>query len=130
VAYALDLLLLLFVGLLPFATNVMVTHLTGADARAAVLLYGVDLLVASLSLSLLILYVAREPALLVDDVAEGTLSAVVRERWIAIGLNVLAIAVALLAPLVAVGLYLVGTTSLLVIPLVGLRRHRRRQRAA
>ena len=65
-----------------------------------------------------------------DDVAEGTLSAVVRERWIAIGLNVLAIAVALVAPRVAVVLYLVGTTSLLVIPLVGLRRHRRQRRAA
>ena len=65
-----------------------------------------------------------------DDVAEGTLSAVVRERWIAIGLNVLAIAVALVAPRVAVVLYLVGTTSLLVIPLVGLRRHRRQRRVA
>ena len=66
---------------------------------------------------------------MVDDIAEGTLRAVARERWIAIGLNALAIAVALLSPRVAVVLYLVGTTSLLVIPLVGLRRHRRRRRA-
>jgi uncharacterized membrane protein len=130
VTYALNLVLLLFVGLMPFATNVMVTHLTGADARAAVLLYGVDLLAASLVLSLLILYIAREPTLLVDDIAEGTLRGVARERWISIGLNVFAIAMALLAPLVAVVLYLVGTTILLVIPVVGLRRHRRRQRAA
>ena len=130
VTYALNLLLLLFVGLLPFATKVMVSHLTGADARAAVLFYGVDLLLASLVLTLLILYVAQEPALLVDDLAEGTLSAVARERWVAIGLNVLAIAVALLAPRVAVVLYLVGTTILLVIPLIGLRRHRRQRRVA
>ena len=129
VTYSLNLLLLFFAGLLPFATKVMVTHLTGADAEAAVLLYGVDLLVASLALSLLILYSAREPALLVDDVAEGTLRAVARERWIAIGLNVVAIAMALLAPLVSVVLYLVFTTILLVIPLVGLWRHRRRPRA-
>ena len=43
------------------------------------LLYGVDLLLASLTLSMLILYLAREPALLVDNIAEGTLRRVTRE---------------------------------------------------
>jgi len=129
VAYALNLLLLLFVGLLPFTTDLMVTHLSGADARIAVLIYGVDLLLASCVLSLLILYLAQEPGLLVDDIAEGTLRRVNRQRWTAIGVNVLAIAVALVAPQVAAGLYLVETTLLLIIPLLGLRRHRRRRRA-
>ena len=128
VAYALN-LLLLFVGLLPFTTDLMVTHLSGADARIAVLIYGVDLLLASCVLSLLILYLAQEPGLLVDDIAEGTLRRVNRQRWTAIGVNVLAIAVALVAPQVAAGLYLVETTLLLIIPLLGLRRHRRRRRA-
>jgi ABC-type transport system involved in cytochrome bd biosynthesis fused ATPase/permease subunit len=75
-------------------------------------------------LSVLILYLAREPALLVDNIAEGTLRRVSRRRWTAIGLNVVAIALALVAPLVAVGLYLVVITVLLVIPLLGLRRQR------
>ena len=127
VAHALNLLLLLFVGLLPFATDLMVMHLTGADARIAVLIYGVDLLLASCVLSLLILYLAQEPGLLIGDVAEGTLRRVTGQRWTAIGVNVFAIAVALVAPRVAVGLYLVETTILLIIPLVGLRRHRRQR---
>jgi uncharacterized membrane protein len=129
VVSALNLLLLLFVGLLPFATSLMVTHLSGEDVKAAVLLYGVDLLLASLSLSLLIIYVAREPGLLVDVIDEATLQRVARQRWTSIGLNGLAIATALVAPLVAVGLYLLQTTILLVVPLLGMRRHRRQRRA-
>jgi uncharacterized membrane protein len=123
-AYGLNLLLLLFVGLLPFTTDLMVTHLTGPDVEISVLVYGVNVLLGSLMLSLLILYLAREPALLVDNIAEGTLRRVSRQRWTAIGLNVVAIALALVAPLVAVGLYLVVTTVLLIIPLLGLRRQR------
>jgi uncharacterized membrane protein len=129
VAYALNLLLLLFVGLLPFATSLMVTHLSGADVEIAVLLYGLDLMLATLTLSLLILYVAREPALLVDEIDEATLRRVVRQRWVSVGLNVVAIAIASVAPLVAVGLYLLQTMVLLVLPLLGLRRHRRQRRA-
>jgi uncharacterized membrane protein len=127
-AYALDLVLLLLVGMLPFTTTLMVTRLTGADAGIATLLYGVDLLLASLVLSLLSLYVAREPTLLVDTIAEGTLRRVARRRWATIGLNVVAIVVALIAPRVAVGLYVVVSTLLLVIPLLGLRRHRMQRR--
>ncbi len=124
-SFSLNLLLLLFVGLLPFSTALMVTHLTGADAKPAVLFYGVNLLLASIVLSLLIRYLAREPSLLVDEIAEGTLRRITRQRWTSLGLNVLAIAVALVAPKVAVGLYLVETTLLLIIPFLGLRRHRR-----
>ena len=80
-SFALNLLLLLFVGLLPFSTALMVTHLNGADAKPAVLLYGVNLLLASLVLSLLIRYLAREPSLLVDEIAEGTLRRITRQRW-------------------------------------------------
>ncbi len=129
-SFTLNLLLLLLVGLLPFSTALMVTHLKGADAEVSVLLYGVNLLLASLVLSLLIRYLAREPSLLVDQVAEGTLRRITRRRWTALGLNLLAIAVALIAPKVAVGLYLVETTLLLVIPFLGLRRHRHQPRPA
>ena len=128
-AFALNLVLLLFVGLLPFTTSLMVTHLTGADAVLATVLYGVDLLIASLVLSLLIVYLAREPALLVDNIAEGTLKRVTRQRWASIVLNVVAIAVAFVAAQAAVALYLVMSTVLLIIPLLGLRRHRQQRRA-
>jgi uncharacterized membrane protein len=128
-AYGLNLLLLLLVGLLPFTTSVMVSRLRGDDAGIATLLYGVDVLLASLVMSLLILYLAREPALLVDDLDEAMLRRVARQRWTAIGLNGVAIALALVAPNVAAGLYLVAGTSLLVIPLLGLHRHRRQRRA-
>ena len=126
-SYATNLLLLLFVGLLPFATALMVTHLNSPDARFAVVLYGVDLLLASVVLSLLILYLAGEPALLVDNIAEGTLRRISRRRWAALGLNVLGLVVALVAPKAAVGFYLAETMLLLVIPFLGLRRHRRRR---
>ena len=129
-SFTLNLLLLLLVGLLPFSTALMVTHLKGADAEVSVLLYGVNLLLASLVLSLLIRYLAREPSLLVDQIAEGTLRRITRRRWTALGLNLLAIAVALVAPKVAVGLYLVETTLLLIIPFLGLRRHRHQPRPA
>jgi uncharacterized membrane protein len=98
VVYTLNLVLLLLVGLLPFATSLMVTHLTGADAGLATVLYGLDLVLASLVLSLLVLYLADEPALLVDNIAEGTLQRVTRQRWASIGLNVAAIAVAFARP--------------------------------
>ena len=129
-AYALNLVLLLLVGLLPFTTSLMVTRLRGQDAGLATLIYGVDVLLASLVMSLLILYLAREPDLLKDDLDEATLRRVARQRWASIGLSGVAIAVAVVAPHLAAGLYLVASTSLLIIPLLGMRRHRRRRRAA
>jgi uncharacterized membrane protein len=72
-AYGMNLLVLLFVGVLPFSTSVMVTHLVAPDVEIAVLLYGLNVLIASLMLSLLMFYVARESALLVDDIAEESL---------------------------------------------------------
>ena len=62
-AYGIDLLMLLFVGVLPFSTNLMVTHLSGPDVEAAVIIYGVNVLLASLCLSLLMFYIASERSL-------------------------------------------------------------------
>ena len=61
VANGMNLLLLLLVALLPFTTSVMVTHLSTADVGVAVFLYGINVLLASLTLSLLIRYIAHEP---------------------------------------------------------------------
>ena len=62
-AYGIDLLMLLFVGLLPFSTNLLVTHLSGPDVEAAVVIYGINVLLASLALSLLMFYIASERSL-------------------------------------------------------------------
>jgi uncharacterized membrane protein len=129
VIYTLNLVLLLLVGLLPFATSLMVTHLTGTDAKLAALIYGMDLLLASLVLSLLIIYLAREPALLVNDLDEDILRRVTRQRWTSIGLNALAVALAVFSAQLAVALYLVVSTVLLIVPLLGMRRHRQQRRA-
>lgn len=123
-AYGIDLLMLLFVGVLPFSTNLMVTHLSGPDVKAAVIIYGVNVLLASLLLSLLMFYIASERSLVVDGVADETLDAKVRQRWIVIGVNIAAIAVAVVLPLVAMGAYLVMTFLALALPLIHLRRRR------
>ena len=108
----------------------MVTHLTAPDVGVAVILYGLNVLLASITLSLLMFYVAREPALVVNQIADETLRLLYRERWVVIGVNGFALATAFVAPLVAVGLYLVSTVLLLALPLVGLgRRWRRSGRA-
>jgi uncharacterized membrane protein len=124
VAYGIDLIMLLFVGLLPFSTSMMVTHLSGPDVTAAVVSYGTNVLLASLALSLLMFYIASERSLVVGDVADETLEAKVRQRWIVIGVNLAGIALALVAPLAAVGVYLIMTFVALALPLVRLRRHR------
>ena len=124
-AYGIDLLMLLFVGVLPFSTNLMVTHLSGPDVEAAVVIYGINVLMASLCLSLLMFYIASERSLVIDGVADETLEAKVRQRWIIIALNVAAIALALVAPLAAVGVYLIMTFLALALPLIHLRRRRR-----
>lgn len=128
-ASGMNLLVLTFVATLPFSTSVMVTHLDASDVGVAVLLYGLNVFFASLMLSLLILYVSRESALLVGDSPGERLRRLYRRRWSAIGLNVFALAIALVAPLVAVGLYLITTALLLALPLVRLQRHWRRSRA-
>ena len=123
-----NLLVLTFVAVLPFSTSVMVTHLDASDIEVAVILYGLNVLVASLMLSLLILYVSRETALQVDDIAGERLRRLYQRRWSAIGLNVFALAIALVVPLIAVALYLITTVLLLALPLVSLRRRWRRSR--
>jgi uncharacterized membrane protein len=122
VAAGLNLITLILIGLLPFTTSLMVTHLTGSEVGAAVLIYGLNVLFASVALSLLLVYLGRERRLLVDDLADDILAAIVRARWIAIGVNVAAVAVALAVPLVAVGLYLLMTLLVLLVPLLRLRR--------
>jgi uncharacterized membrane protein len=121
-AAGLDLLILILIALLPFTTSLMVTHLGGEEVGPAVLIYGLNVLLASAALSLLLVYLGRSRWLLVDDVADDILAAMVRARWIAIAINVVAVAMAFALPLVAVGMYLAVTLLVLLVPLWRLRR--------
>jgi uncharacterized membrane protein len=124
VANGANLLLLLLVAVLPFTTSVMVTHLFTQDVGIAVFVYGINVLLASLTLSLLIRYISREPSLVADGIADEALRRITKQRRISIGVNSFAVALALIVPFVAVGLYLIQTVLLLIFPLVGIRRRR------
>ena len=124
--FGINLLVLLFIAVLPFTTSLMVANLTGPDVEVAVLIYGLNVLIASLLLSFLLVYISRDRRLVVDEVADETLAAIVHQRWIVIAVAIVAVATALIAPMVAVGLYLVATVLLLVSPLIRLRRPRGR----
>jgi uncharacterized membrane protein len=124
--FGINLLVLLFIAVLPFTTSLMVANLTGPDVEVAVLIYGLNVLIASLLLSFLLVYISRDRRLVVDEVADETLAAIVHQRWIVIAVAIVAVAMALIAPMVAVGLYLVATVLLLVAPLIRLRRPRGR----
>ena len=113
-------------AILPFSTSLMVTHLDSPDVKAAVVVYGINVLLASLALSLLMFYVAREPALVVDGIADERLHLMYRRRWFTIGVNVFAVAVAFVDPRIAVALYLITTALVLGMPLLGLGRKRHR----
>jgi hypothetical protein len=69
-------------------------------------------------------YIASERSLVHGHVADETLEAKVRQRWAAIVLNLVAIAIAFVLPLVAVGLYLIVTLVGLLMPFFRLGRRR------
>ena len=95
------------------------------DFSLATFIYGFNVLIASLTLSLLMFYIARQPQLMVDQLADDSLKRLYRQRWIAIGLGALAVILALVAPFIALALYLVVAVIFLVLPLLGMYRARR-----
>ena len=125
IAYGLNLLMLLFVALLPFTTRLMVTRISTPDVSIATFIYGLNVLIASITLSVLMFYIARQPQMVIDELADDTLKWLYHQRWIAIGVGAFAVILALVAPLAAVGLYLVIAVLFLVLPLIGLHRARR-----
>jgi Na+/proline symporter len=95
-----------------------------------VVFYGINVLLASLMLSLLLFYVAREPGLAVDGIADQRIKRMYVQRWMVIGVNLFALVMALVAPLIAVGLYLVTTVLFLAMPLLGFGQHWRKSGSA
>lgn len=129
VLFRLALLQLFFVTLLPFTTALMTTHLGGDGEGLAVALYGLDLLVASVMLSVMIGYIASNRHLVADDVADEELWEIERQRRGIVGVLLVATALAVLVPNVAVGLYLLVTIAFVTAPLVIARRSRRARSA-
>ena len=124
VSFRLNLVLLLFVSLLPFSTRLMVTHIEAADASMAVAFYGVNLFVASGLVTALLYYAARDRHLVVSDIADDRVRRAFRQRRTYLVVTALAIIVALVAPVVAVGIYTAMTAAFLIQPLIGVRRRR------
>jgi uncharacterized membrane protein len=124
VSFRLNLVLLLFVSLLPFSTRLMVTHMETADAAVAVAVYGVNLFVASGLVTALLYYAARDRRLVVSDIADDTVRRAYRQRRAYSGLTALTIIVGLIAPIVAVAVYFALTLAFLIQPLIRVRRRR------
>jgi uncharacterized membrane protein len=119
----LNLVLLLFVSLLPFSTHLMVTHIN-ESAREAVAVYGINLFVASGMMTALLYYAARDRYLVEDDVADERLKRAYRRRLMYLILSALIIVVGLASPTIALGFYIVLTLGFIIQPLVGVwRRH-------
>jgi uncharacterized membrane protein len=123
----LNLLLLLFVSFLPYTTSLMAEHLTDAGQRVGVVIFGANLFVGSLMMSLLAAYVGRHPELAADELDREQARSFVRRRVALLVLNGLSVVVGFLLPTVAVVLYLAVTVGFVAEPLVNLRRlHRGR----
>ncbi|MCJ7443674.1 MAG: hypothetical protein MUO26_03945 [Methanotrichaceae archaeon] len=71
--------MMFFVSLLPFTTKLMATHFE-SDPIAAVMIYGLDLLAATLTMNGIIRSAASTPDILVDELAESGLNALLRRR--------------------------------------------------
>jgi len=115
----LNLLLLLLVSLLPFTTAVVATHLftsfhafdhatslTFGAERLAVVLFGVNLTLAALTIYLVIRHASRAQGIPIDDAAQGELRSFSAERRLAAWLQGGATLLGVLLPILAVLFYL------------------------
>ncbi len=90
----LNLLLLLFIAVIPFTTSLLAEYLTagGQDARTAAVVYSCAMVAMSIGFGSLFIYVVRHPALLEPDVDPAALRASTR-RFTIIGLLLYAVTV-------------------------------------
>lgn len=122
VSFRLNLVLLLFVSLLPFSTHLMVAHMEGEGTREAVAVYGVNLLLASGMITALLYYAAHDRYLVVDDVDDDKVNRAYRRRRMNLILIAVTIFVGFIAPVIALGFYIVLAFGFILQPLIGMRR--------
>lgn len=128
--FRLNLLLLLFVSLLPFLTSLMTTHLGRAGENVATALYGADLFIASILVTALIRYAASQPDLIASDVASEALKGIERKRQALVVILGLSAALAIFFPNLAVALYFVVSLAFLTVPLFRAHQARKAGQAA
>jgi len=117
VTFRLTLITLFFVSIVPFTTSLMASHISGGGSQISVLIYGLDLFVASLMLNAIMRYLARRPRLLVDDIAEEDFHILERRRRYGIFFNGIGVLLALFLPQVAVAIYILVAIFFFVHPL-------------
>jgi uncharacterized membrane protein len=118
----LNLVLLLLVSLLPFTTALTAIHLqSSAGERVAVVIFGLNLLLASVMVNVAFRY-AEDSSVLADQSADQQLTAFARQRRTSITFQAAATCIALLAPYPAAGLYLVISLLMLTDPVMRARR--------
>ena len=118
----LNLLLLLLVSFLPFTTSLMATHLNETDARTVTVIFGCNLTLAAVMVSVLMRYSAKA-GLAADDVAEAELEEFERERRVAVVLQGGATVLAVFLPVASMLVFLAISLLLLLEPLVRMPRH-------
>lgn len=117
ITFRLTLITLFFISLIPFTTSLMASHLSGGGSRISVLIYGLDLFVASLMLNGIMRYLARRPGLLVDEIAEEDFHIMERRRRYGIISNGIGVLLALFFPQVAIAIYILVAIFFFVHPL-------------
>ncbi len=117
VTFRLTLVMLFFVSLLPFFTKLMATHLGGTGSRLSVLLYGLDLFIASYLLSTIMRYLARRPELLTEGLADEDLRDMVQRRRYGVVTNGIGVLLALVLPLLAIAVYISVAIYFILEPL-------------
>jgi uncharacterized membrane protein len=128
VLLGLNLVLLLFVSLLPFTTSLMATHLGDAGEQVAVVVFGINLTFASLMVNVVFAYAARTEGL-ADREADQELRAFALRRRVSVVVQAGATLLGLLAPTLAVLAYLAISVLMLVDPIwrANQLRHRARR---
>jgi uncharacterized membrane protein len=132
VMMGLNLVLLLFVSFLPFTTSLLANHLDDSGAHIAVVIFGINLTLASLMVNVMFGYAGRAEGVAADDTADDELRAFDRQRRSAVILQAVATLIGLVIPFLAVVIYLVISLLVLIDPIWRAERRRRadKRRAA
>lgn len=124
VLLGLNLVLLLLVSLLPFTTSLLATHLGDSGEHVAVVVFGLNLALASVMVNVMFGYAATTPGL-ADSAADAELRSFDRQRRKVVFVQLAATTAGLFVPGVAVSLYLIISVLLLLDPIWRARRAKR-----
>ena len=114
----LNLVLLLFVSFLPFTTSLLANHLDDSAAHIAVVIFGINLTLASLMVNVMFGYAqSRTEGVAASDAADAELKAFDRQRRAAVVIQAVATLLGLILPVAAVVVYLVISLLVLIDPI-------------